>query len=451
MKQNKIDIFERYSIPRAVWSLALPTIIGMIVLVLYNLVDTFFIGQTGDRNQVAAVSLAMPVFFILMAIGNLFGIGSSANISRHLGAKNYKRASNISSFAFYGSLVFGIIVAVLGILNMEALVAFTGANEEAHQYVKGYLTYICLGAPFIIMGASLAYIIRSEGSAKTAMFGMIISTLINIVLDPIFIFTLGYGVAGAAIATVLANVVVTIYYIVAIVRSKGHLSLSPKCFKMGDGVAKEVLAIGVPASLSNILMSFANIFYNLYLVEYGNDPVAAMGIVMKVVMMFIMIYMGVNTGVQPLFGYCYGANNSKRLKSSIFYALKALTIIGVFFFLLFFFGAEHIIRFFIDDEDIIYHGVRMLRAQISVAPFLGIIFIVMTLMQVTGRALVALILSVCRQGLAFIPAIMILNATLGLDGLIWSQPVADLFSVILSTITFLWFLKLLAKKTNTCL
>ncbi len=448
MKQNKIDIFERYTIPRAVWSLALPTVIGMIVLVLYNLVDTFFIGRTGDPDQVAAVSLAMPVFFILMAIGNLFGIGSSANISRHLGARNYERAAHISSFAFYGSLVFGLVVAVLGIMNMDTLVVFTGANEAAHPYVKGYLTYICLGAPFIIMGSALGYIVRSEGSAKTAMFGMIFSTIVNIVLDPIFIFTMELGVAGAALATVIANVVVVIYYIIALARKKGHLSLSIAKFQMGDGIAKEVLSIGVPASLSNMLMSFANIFYNLYLTEYGNDPLAAMGIVMKVVQMFIMICMGVGTGVQPLFGYCYGANNAKRLKDAIFYTLKAFCIIGIFFFVLFFFGAEHIIRGFINDEDIIYHGVQMLRAQITVAPFLGLIFVVMTLMQVTGHGMVALLLSVCRQGLAFIPAIIILNATLGLDGLIWSQPVADVFSLILSGFTFVWFLRVLKKWTG---
>ncbi len=445
MKIDKQELFEATPVPKAVWSLAAPTIIGMIVMMMYNLIDTFFIAQTGDPNQVAAVSLAMPVFMVLMGFGNLFGVGASANISRSLGAKEYHRVANISSFAFYGALFLGIVIGIVSLLYMDQLVSLTGADSASGPFVQGYLTYIALGSPFIILSSALGYLIRSEGNAKAAMFGMIISTVLNIVLDPIFIFLFDMGVVGAAVATVIANAVSVAYYIIVIAKAKGYVSLNIKNFTMKNKIAREVISVGFPSSINTILMSLANIIFNIFLASYGNDPVAAMGIVTKVAMMFIMFYLGLTVGIQPLLGYCYGARNYDRLRNTIKYAIKTLAIIGACFLIVFWFAAEPIIKTFIDDPAIISYGIDMLRAQVLMAPALGVVFLVISTMQVLGKGTVSLLLTLCRQGLAFIPAILLLDHFFGLAGLIWVQPVADVVSVVASSLAFIWLFKKLRK------
>ncbi len=450
MDENRKLIFENMPVNKAVWKLALPTIIGMIVMVLYNLVDTFFVGQTGDANQVAAVSLAMPVFMILIAVGNLFGIGASSMISRLLGAKNYKYVANASSYAFYSSIAFGIVAGALFLIFMPSLARIAGADDVTAPFVEGYLTYIAIGAPFIIVGNSMSYIMRSEGNAKGAMISMILGTGLNIALDPLFIFTFELGAVGAAAATSIANVASSVYMIITITRAKkSPLSLKLKDLSGKSGVAKGIYAIGVPASLSNLLMSIAFIIYNVFLVKYGNDPVAAMGIVMKVNMMYVMIFLGLTMGVQPLIGYSYGSNNTARLKGTLKYTLVCTLIAGVVFLVMFYLAAQPIIGSFIDSESVISHGVTMLRLQVLAAPLLGVVFLVMSTMQATGKSIVSLVLSLSRQGLVFIPAIVLLDTFLGYGGLIWAQTVADVMSILLSTLVLVRFMRKLPNDTQT--
>ncbi len=449
MNSNRQQVFETYPIPKAVWSLATPTVIGMIVTVLYNLVDTFFIGQTGDPNQVAAVSLAMPFFFILMAFGNLFGIGTSSFISRKLGAREYDKVASACSFAFYSAIVVGIIACAVTLLNTDFIALISGSDEFTEPFVVGYMQYIALGAPFIILSNAFGGIVRSEGHAKVAMFGMILGTVTNIVLDPLFIFTFNQGVAGAALATAIANVVSTLYYIIFIIKSKdSRLSLKPSDYKI-KGVAKDILFIGVPASLTNILFSLATIVYNSFLSDYGNDPVAAMGIVSKVTSMYVMIFFGITMGVQPLIGYSFGAKNYERLKGVLRYVAISVIIIGTVSMGLFYLTADVIVKAFIDDPEVIAIGERMIRIQATSSPILGLIFITMSTMQASGKSFVSLILAICRQGLAFIPIIVMLDTFLGFDGLIWAQPVSDFVSIFFSGIVFIWYLNSIKKEQHS--
>lgn len=442
MEENKRKIFEEYPIPKAVFLLALPTTIGMLVMVLYNLVDTYFIGCTDDPVQVAAVSLAMPFFLVLMACGNLFGIGAGSSISRYLGAKSFERVKNISSFAFYSATLLGIITGLSTLLCIDSIVTMTGADELTAPYVRGYLLTIAYGAPVIILSATLAYLIRSEGNAKSAMIGMIIGTFANIILDPVFIFVLDYGVVGAAIATVFANLMAVTYYIVTVNTLKDtFISLKLKDFRLSASITKDVLSIGIPSSLNNLLMSLATIIYNVYLTKYGTDPVAAMGIVIKIGMIYMMLFMGLSTGVQPLLGYTYGSKNYKRLKGTFSFSLATACVIGGICLLVFYSAAEHMIRLFINDETVIEYGVRMLQAQVLTAPLLGVIYLVTNLMQVANKGKLALFLSVCRQGFTFVPAIMVLDSTLGFDGLIWAQPVSDIISVFISILVCGFFFR----------
>lgn len=433
MDDKKRMIFEEYPVPKAVFTLAIPTTIGMLVMVLYNLIDTFFIGQTDDAVQVAAVSLAMPFFLVLMACGNLFGIGASSSISRSLGAGLYERVKQISSFAFFSAFLLGVVLAVFTLLFMDGIVTFTGADSETGPYVAGYLITIAYGAPMIILSNTLAYLIRSEGNAKEAMIGMIIGTMSNIILDPVFIFVFDYGVIGAAIATVFANLFAVMYYIFTTNRMKNsYISLRMKDFKVDYSVVKDVLSIGIPSSLNNLLMSVATIFYNIYLAKYGTDSVAAMGIAVKISMIYMMLFMGLSTGVQPLLGYTYGAKSFDRLKETFVFSLKIAFLIGISCFVFFYTQASHLITIFLNDPEVIVLGVEMLRVQVITAPLIGVIYLVTNLMQVANKGKSAVFLSVCRQGFTFVPAIVILDRTYGYQGLIRSQPVADVLTVGIS-------------------
>lgn len=433
MKENK-ELFESKPVGRAVWTLALPTIASMLVTVFYNLADTFFVGQTNDKAQVAAVSLVMPVFLILMAFGNLFGIGGGSAISRYLGSKQDENVKHVSSFSFYGAIVAGLLLGAVTILLIDQIVPLTGAKEGTYNYVKDYLIIIAAGSPFVIVSSAFGNIVRSEGSALKAMIGMMIGTVVNIILDPIMILGMNMGVKGAAYATIIGNIAATVYYILLICHKGNQLSLNIKDFKMGGHIAAGVLAIGVPAFLNNALMSIANIIYNGFLADYGEAPVGGMGIAMKATTLTIMLLLGLTMGAQPLIGYNYGSHNYERLKKIIRYTMVVGIIIGIVISALFLAFAEPIVSAFIKDEEVIAYGTKMLRVQATSQTLLGIMFVSMSALQAMGQGVASAVLSVCRQGIAFIPAAFILNATAGLDGLIWAQPVSDVFSIILSSV-----------------
>lgn len=436
MKQNKQEIFENLKPSKAVWKLALPTIIGMLVMAFYNVVDTYFIAQTNDPIQVAAVSLAMPVFMILMALGNLFGIGASSNISRNLGSKNLDIIKNISATAFYLAIVTGIIFGGICLMEMKELTLFLGVNELNTEYVGGgYLTLIVIGAPFIITASVLFHIIRSEGNAKTAMFGMLFGAIVNIVCNPIFIFGLDMGALGAALATVVANVVAILFYVTMILKNNDTaINLSFKNIMMKNKVFINIVTIGMPALVISLLASRSTFLYNWHLNPYGDEAVAAMEIVMKISMLYTAIFMGIAIGVQPLLGYCYGSKKEERFKESLFYTLKVSVIVGIVFLGYTYVASGNTIAGAIYDPLIISYETQMLKAQIITAPIVGIVYISMSTMQSTGGSLLAMILSLSRQGIAFIPTIFILANILGFKGIIWAQPIADVLTLVLAVI-----------------
>lgn len=438
---EKKYLFEEAPVPKAVVTIALPMVMSMLVTIIYNLADTFFVGQTGDPNQVAAVSLTMPVFLVFLALGNMFGIGGGSFISRSLGAKQEERAKNISSFSFYASIVVGVIMIGVFLLGMPIILKFIGASENTSGFSRDYLTYVALGAPFCILSQALTHITRSEGAARQAMVGMMLGTITNIILDPIMILWMGMGVKGAAIATVIGNMAGVIYYILYLTRGTQILSISLKDFKMGDGILTGVLAVGLPASLNSILMSTAHIILNNFLAMYGDLAVAAMGVAMKANMLIILLQIGMAVGVQPLVGYNYGAKNLKRMKSVIKFTAACIIVFASIMTALYYMGSDFIIRIFIEDEGVIRYGVPMLRAIMIPAPIIGILFIIINSLQAMGKAMSSLILTLSRQGLTFIPAIFILNALFQLDGIIYTQVVADFVSIIVALVLFISILK----------
>ena len=428
--KTNTDLFEKAPVPKAVATMAVPTMISMLVVVIYNMADTFFIGQTKDPLQVAAVSLATPVFMIFMALGHLFGIGGSSAISRALGERKKDRAWHISSFCCYGALGLGMIVAILSVLGMEQILHLIGASENTIGFARQYLTIIAVGAPTIMFSTAFANILRGEGASRESMIGNLLGTVVNIVLDPVMILGLGWGVSGAALATIIGNIAACLFYISYYVRGKSMLSIHLKDFKIGDGIAAAVASIGIPASLNNILMSFANIILNQALVGYGDTPVAAMGVALKSNMLVVLLQIGLCVGIQPLIGYNYGSGNKKRLMQVFKFTGVVSVMMGMFLNLFMIIARKTMIQVFIDDAEVVAYGIRMVVALQLSAPFIGILFLCINTIQGMGKALPSLILTVCRQGLIFIPLIFLLNSMFGLDGVIYAQPTADYLSIL---------------------
>ena len=436
----KQDVFEKYSVPRAVAAMAVPTVLSMLVTIIYNLADTYFVGQTGEAAQVAAVSVSTPIFTFMLAFSNIFGIGGSSFISRSLGAGKPERAKHISAFCFYAVIVTSLITTALLLLGMPWILKWIGTDENTVGYARDYIRILAYGALPMLLSFSFGNVVRGEGAAKVAMVGMMLGTVVNIIFDPIMILGMHMGVAGAAIATVLGNFCAAVYYLIYLFKGKTILSIAPKYLKGEKGIAGNVFKIGIPASLNNILMSISNMVMNNFLVVYSTEAVAAMGVAMKANMLVIFLQMGIAMGIQPLIGYCYGAKLHERMRSIMRFSMLCNFILGTLLTICYFIKTNDIIRAFIGDEAVIRHGIHMLRAVMLAGPFIGIMFVFTFSFQGMGKGIQALILSVSRQGLVFFPVMVIGNALFGLNGLVYAQPIADFACLILSVIMFSIFL-----------
>ena len=301
-------------VPKAVAVMAVPSVISSLVTVLYNMADTFFVGQTGDPLQVAAVSLTNPIFILMIAFANMFGMGGSTVLSMAMGEKDEKRVRAASSFVTYASVFVGIVFAAILILFMDPILGLFGANAETYALARGYTLHIAWGAPFIIWSAAASFIVRAEGASKEAMVGSMIGTIANIILDPIFISALGQGTAGAAIATSLGNILASGYYLWYFLKKSQVLSISFKDFTWKQNILTRICSTGLPTAIFSALMSVSTIVLNQMLVVYGNAPVAAIGIVFKANMFITFLQMGLANGVQPLLGYNYGSGNGKHFR-----------------------------------------------------------------------------------------------------------------------------------------
>lgn len=440
---KNVDVFEKDRVSVAVFKLAVPTVLSMIVSVFYNMVDTFFVGRINDPDQVAAVSVVTPVFLFFMAIGNIFGIGGSSFLSRALGEKKVEKAKHISSFCFYAGIVAGIISGVLMFRFMHPILKAVGTSDNTYGYAYEYLSCIAYGGPFIVISCAFTNLIRGEGASKSSMLGMMAGTIANIILDPFFILPqfLGMGVKGAAIATVIGNIVSIAFYMFHVCSKNSVLSINPKMFKIEDGILLGVVAIGLPASLTNILMSLSNIIMNKLLAGYGDIPIAAMGIAMKANMLVIFVQMGLAMGIQPLVGYNYGAKNFKRMKAVMKFSILVDVIAGFSLALVYFIFTKQIVGVFMENEAVIAVGITMLRALMISSPIIGIMFILNFTFQAMGKAIPSFALALSRQGFIFLPLIFILRHFMGLSGIILTQPIADGCAIIIALVMFLYMNK----------
>lgn len=428
------ELFARAPIPRAYFKMALPVVLSMLVSLVYNMVDTWFIAQTQNTALVAGVSLCAPMFTLMVAMGDIFGLGGSSLISRLLGQGEEKRVRHVSAFCSYGAIVWGVLVGALMLIFRQPILHLLGASSDTMDSAMAYYSYLALGAPAIIFTLVPSNILRTEGMAVASMVGSITGTVVNIILDPIFIFGLNMGAGGAALATVLSNVVSAVLLIVLLVTKSQRLSVRPGDCSVQGTELREILVIGVPASITNLMQSFAMTLTNRFLLPYGTENVAALGIALKVNMIVMLIMVGFAFGAQPLLGYNYGANNRERLRDILKFDVLVQLVFSVVMTVVFLISAPQIIRIFMSDGGVIQAGSRILRCMVITMPLMGIILVCTTLFQAAGKAMPAFLLSISRQGVALLICMVVLSAVFGFYGVILAQAAADVVSVILALV-----------------
>lgn len=436
-ESNATELFEKAPVSQAVLKSALPAMAAMLMVLIYNLADTFFVGQTHDAYQVAAVSLAMPVFLMFMAVGTVFGMGGTSVISRALGQGRTDYAKKVCSFCMWGCVVVGIIMAALFLIFMEPILTMVGASEGTWAYAKSYLTIVSFGGPFVLISNAFSNIVRAEGKSAEAMMGQLLGNLLNVILDPIMILLLGWNITGAAIATLIGNIVGACYYILYFVRGKSSLSVSIKELSQPEKVCGPVCAIGIPAALGSVLMSVAQIIINSQLAKYGDMAVAGMGVAMKVVTITGMVCMGLGQGVQPLLGYCVGAKLWERFKKAFRFSMLFALSLGAVLTVICYLFTNQIVSAFLSDPAAYSYAVEFSRILLTTSFLFGVFYVLINTLQAMGAATPALIINLSRQGIIFIPALFILQAVVGINGLIWAQPVADLLSIGLAAILYI--------------
>ena len=435
--QNTMDVFRTAPVPTAVLKNTLPAMAAMLMVLVYNLADTFFIGQTHDDYQVAAVSLAMPVFLIFMAVGTLFGMGGTSVISRALGEGKPDYARKVCSFCMWSCVAVGTAMAALFLVFMDPILALVGVSPDTEGFARSYLTVVSLCGPFVLIANCYSNVIRTEGKSAQAMMGQLLGNLTNVVLDPIMILGFGWNITGAAVATVIGNVVGAGYYILYFLRGRSALSVSPRDFTWKNGVCTGVLAIGVPASLGPVLMSVSQIVVNSQMARYNDMAVAGMGVAMKVTIISGMVCMGLGQGIQPLLGYCVGAKNWDRFRQCLRFALLFALGLGTAMTVACYLLLHPIVGAFLTDPAAFDYGVQFSRILLTTSFLFGVYYVLINTLQAMGAAGPAMVVNLSRQGLIFLPAMFLLQSLMGITGLVWAQPVADVLSTLLSAVLYL--------------
>ena len=457
----KIQLSDHFTYKRLI-RFVFPSIIMMICTSMYSIIDGLFISNFAGKTAFAAVNLILPVAMGVGAIGFMIGSGGSAIVAKTLGEGKKEKVKTISSFCAYASMIGGAIISVIFLIFRNPILRLIGASDNTIGYANDYMFWLAISSPLIVMGICASNLVRGEGAAKDSVIGTVIGQIANVILDPIFIlnkgdrlfsiempFGLGRGAEGAAIATVIGNVLTLVYFIVYFMRGKSILSINPRRFSAKDGIAKGVISVGTPAALNSLLMSFSNIIINMFLAKYGDNAVAAMGVAMKANMLVVMFQIGVGQGIQPLVGYCFGAKRYERMKKVIRFSMMCNIIIGAAVTLFYIVFRRQVIGIFIEDEQVIEYGVKMLTALMAPGAVIGIMFVINFSFQGMGKGIQSLILAAGRQGLIYLPMLFIMNSIVGLEGIIWAQPAADFFCVVLSLIMLKSVTNKLKKETQT--
>lgn len=449
MREDKSELFSSVPVSRAVLSLVIPTVISQLITVAYNMADTFFIGKLNDPAQVAAATISMPVFMFLTGIANLFGIGGSSLISRSLGAGDRERAKHTASFCIWSGIaiafVYGMLLAVLRPMILPVL----GAKSETYDYVYQYIFWtITVGAVPTVMNSELAHLVRSEGYSRQASFGVAFGGVLNIFLDPLFIFGFRLEIAGAAMATMLSNTAAMIYFAILLYRKRKNTVIlpAPKYFTLGSHIPGEVLTVGFPSFLMILMGTVSNTVLNSLLASHSKEAIAGMGIAKKIDMVAYAVAQGMTQGALPLIGYNFSAGNRKRttaaIKITALYAL-CLAMAEMIVLLL---CAGQVTNFFIDNAETVAYGRAFLRIIALACPATTMNCLIITVFQATGKKAQPLFLSLLRKGGLDVPLMFWFCHLLGVTGIAWATPLAELIGLTIAAALFIPYFKKLYGK-----
>lgn len=426
--------FESKSIPRAYFSLSLPVVFGMVITIVYNITDTYFIAMTKNTALVAGVSLCAPVFTLLMAFGNIFGQGGSSLISRLLGRNQRDGLRRVSAFCFYAAICTGLVFGAVMLLFRRPFLKLLGADADTYEYAKRYFTWMAVGAPLVVLTFIHTNLLRAEGMANAAMIANVGGSVVNILLDPLFIFSLNLGAAGAAIATLLGYLFTDVYCLAVVLGRSKALSVNPRLWRISGGDVGQILGIGIAAALSNIMSSFCMVLTNQNLLAYGSDKIAAMGIAQKVSMVVMLVITGFSFGGAPLIGFYYGKKDRKMLKKLLRFIALFLLILGAVLSAVLMAAAPAAVSLFLDDAALVTAAAQMLRAQVVGMVFMAVVLLCQIIFQSTGKTVPALLLSVSRQGVVFAVALYVGIRLLGYHGIVYAQFFADAVCAVLAVL-----------------
>lgn len=450
---DKVILFEQTPIPRAVAKLAVPTILSSLVMVIYNLADTYFVGMCNDAIENAAVTLAAPVLLAFNAVNNLFGVGSSSMMSRAMGTKDYETVYKSSAFGFYCALFSGVLFAALCGIFQNPLLRLLGADTNTMAATAGYVKWTVLfGAVPAILNVVMAYMVRAEGSALHASLGTMSGCFLNILLDPVFILPWGLdmGAEGAGLATFLSNCLACLYFFVLLWKKRGRtfVCIHPRKFSLEKRIVWGICNVGIPASIQNLLNVTGMTILNNFTSSFGADAVAAMGITQKINMVPMNVAMGLSQGIMPLISYNYSSRNHKRMKGTLVFAVKAslgfIAIVAVGYFV----GAAQLTQLFMDNETIVAYGTKFLRGFCLGLPFLCMDFIAVGVFQAVGMGREALLFAIMRKTVLEIPALYILNFLFPLYGLAYAQLTAEVVLAVAAVLVLARLFKRISKENT---
>lgn len=452
MSQNNASakrtyIFEQAPISQAVFTLAVPTVITQLINIIYNFADTWYVGRTQNAAMVAALSVCMPIYVIMAAIANLFGIGGSSVISRMLGQHDTKRAGKTFAFCFWFGLLAACLYGIVMLVFRRPLAYLIGGDDNSFPYINEYIFWTMIVGVIPSVGNVLCgHLVRSIGASREAGFGMSLGGLLNIVLDPLFMFVLlpeGQEVKGAAIATLISNTCSFLYFLLYLYRNRDNpvFQLSPRKITFQDHIPQDVLSIGLAAALQTTLAMVSNMFANALVKPYGTEAVSGMGVAKKINTLAFNTTMGLTQGVLPLLGYSIGSKNHKRFTQTVRFTGICALIFDMACLVLFYIFAEPLVRFFIDEEQTVAYGSQFLRIIAFAAPLAALCYLFNTVFQAAGRKGQSFLLSTFRKGLCDIPLMFLFRALFGVTGVTLATPVTEVISTTIAVILYLQFRK----------
>ncbi|WP_339222395.1 MATE family efflux transporter [Paenibacillus sp. FSL H8-0332] len=423
MDTENLYYFEKAPITKAVAHFAVPMMLGTSMNVIYSILNAYFLGTLHNTAMLTALALTLPLFAIIMALGNLVGIGSGTYISRLLGEHKYDEVKQVSSFAFYSSLVLGLLVMAVGLPLIGPILHSLGATPDSYGFTKDYVTVMLIGAPFVVLFFTLENMVRSEGAAIVSMIGMMLSVVVNILLDALVIFVLHWGVIGVASATVVANMVASAYYAFHMGYKSQFLTISFKWFKATKDILSNVFKIGVPVFIMSVFLGAMSLIFNLFLIEYGDSAVAAYGISSRLLQFPEFILMGLCEGVVPLIAFSFTADKL-RMKHTIGFTVKAMAAMAAVFGIIVYLISDHLIGLFTQDPQMIQMGSYILHVTFLSLFISGLTTLFMGIFQATAQGTAAFVMSII-QGVTLIPVLFFANQTNGFHGVVWSLVIAD--------------------------